>query len=165
MGMNKTNTAAKGKGVVMSMNTAEAFELLFDKDNKTAYKALQELQKESEETDHVYPYMDRLSDMLESDNSYIRTRGLTLLAYNARWDRDNKIDEIIDGYLKHITDVKPITARQCIKLLPMIAKNKPELKCDIVFALQKADTSIYAESMQSLVYKDIQNSLAEIEKL
>lgn len=73
----------------MSMNIAEIFELLFDKDNKTAYKALQELQKESEETDHVYPYMDRLSDMLESDNSYIRTRGLTLLAYNARWDRDN----------------------------------------------------------------------------
>ena len=68
----------------MSMNIAEIFELLFDKDNKTAYKALQELQKESEETDHVYPYMDRLSDMLESDNSYIRTRGLTLLAYNAR---------------------------------------------------------------------------------
>lgn len=67
--------------------------------------------------------------------------------------------------MKHIEDVKPITARQCIKLLPMIAKNKPELKCDIVFALQKADTSIYAESMQSLVYKDIQNSLAEIEKL
>ena len=47
----------------------------------------------------------------------------------------------------------------------MIAKNKPELKCDIVSALQKADTSIYADSMQPLVYKDIQNSLAEIEKL
>lgn len=26
--------------------------------------------------------MDRLSDMLDSDNSYVRTRGLILLAYN-----------------------------------------------------------------------------------
>ncbi len=94
-----------------------------------------------------------------------RTRRLTLIAYNAKWDKDNKIDEIIDEYLKHIEDVKPITARQCIKLLPMIAKNKPELKEDIVSALQKADISIYADSMQPLVYKDIQNSLAEIEKL
>ena len=94
-----------------------------------------------------------------------RTRGLTLIAYNAKWDKDNKIDEIIDEYLKHIEDVKLITARQCIKLLPMIVKNKPELKCDIVSVLQKANISIYAESMQSLVYKDIQNSLAEIEKL
>lgn len=163
--MNKTSTAAKGKGVVMSMNTAETFELLFDKNNKTAYKALQELQNESEETDHVYPYMDRLSDMLESDNSYIRTRGLTLLAYNARWDRDNKIDEIIDGYLKHITDVKSITARQCIKLLPMLAKDKPELKEDILSALHRADVSFYEDSMRPLVYKDIQKALKEIQKL
>ncbi len=55
-----------------------------------AYKALQELQKESEETNCVYPYMDRLSDVLDSDNSYIRIRGLTLLAYNAKWDKDYK---------------------------------------------------------------------------
>ena len=70
----------------MSLNIAETFELLFDKNNNVAYKALQELQKESIETDCVYLYMDRLSDMLDSDNSYIRTRGLTLIAYNARWD-------------------------------------------------------------------------------
>lgn len=142
----------------------ETFGLLFDKNNNTAYKALQELQKESEESDKVYCYMDQLADMMDSDNSYIRTRGLTLIACNAKWDKDNKMDEIIDKYLKHIEDVKPITARQCIKLLPMIAKNKPELKDDIVSALQKADISVYADSMQSLVYKDIQNSLAEIGK-
>ena len=147
------------------MNTAETFELLFDKNNKVAYKALQELQKESEETDHVYPYMDRLSDMLNSDNSYIRTRGLILIAYNAKWDKDYKIDEVIDDYLKHITDVKPITARQCIKLLPVIAENKLELKNDILSALQKADISFYDDSMQPLVYKDIQKALKEIRKL
>ena len=90
----------------MAVNVEETFELLFDKKNTVAYRALQDLQRKSEETDCVYAYMDRLSDMLENDNSYIRTRGLTLIAYNARWDRDNKIDEIIDGYLKHITDVK-----------------------------------------------------------
>lgn len=148
----------------MSVNIAETFELLFDKNNDVAYKALQELQKQCEETDCVYPYMDRLSDMLDSDNSYIRTRGLTLLAYNAKWDKDYKIDEVIDKYLKHITDVKPITARQCIKLLPIIAKHKPELKSDILSTLHKADISIYEDSMQSLVYKDIQKALEIIQK-
>lgn len=150
---------------VVSLNIAEAFELLFDKNNNVAYKALQKLQKESEETDCVYPYMDRLSDMLDSDNSYVRTRGLTLLAYNAKWDIDYKIDEIIDKYLKHITDVKPITARQCIKLLPIVAKYKPELKNDILSALYKANISVYADSMQPLVYKDIQKALKAIQKL
>ena len=149
----------------MEINVEDNFTLLFDKNNNIAYKALQMLQRECEESDRVYCYMDRLADMIDNDNSYIRTRGLTLIAYNAKWDIDNKFYEIIDEYLEHIEDVKPITARQCIKLLPMIAKNKPELKCDIVSALQKADTSIYADSMQPLVYKDIQNSLAEIEKL
>ncbi len=149
----------------MKINVEENFVLLFDKNNSTAYKALQALQKECEKSDKIYCYMDKLADMIDSDNSYIRTRGLTLIAYNAKWDRDNKIDEIIDEYLKHIEDAKPITARQCIKLLPLIAKNKPELKGDIVSALKKADISIYADSMQPLVCKDIQNSLAEIEKL
>ena len=149
----------------MSLNIAETFELLFDKNNNVAYKALQELQKESIETDCVYPYMDRLSGMLDSDNSYIRTRGLTLIAYNAKWDKDYKIDEIIDNYLKHITDIKPITARQCIKLLPIIAKDKPELRNDILSALHKANICIYDDSMQTLVYKDIPKALKEIEKL
>lgn len=149
----------------MAADIAATFELLFDKNNNIAYKALQELQKISEETDKVYPYMDRLGGMMDSGNSYIRTRGLTLLAYNAKWDKDHKIDEMIDSYLKHITDAKPITARQCIKLLPMIAKSKPDLKDDILLALQKADVSVYADSMQPLVYKDIQKALKEIQSL
>lgn len=148
----------------MQVNIAEMFELLFDKNNNVAYKALQELQKESEKTNCIYPYMDRLIDMLDSDNSYIRTRGLVLLAYNAKWDKDYKIDEVIDKYLKHITDLKPITARQCIKMLPIIAKYKPELKTDILSALHYANVS-YGDSMQSLVYKDIQKALQEIQKL
>ena len=149
----------------MSESIDTLFERLFDKSNSTAYAALQDLQKESERSDRVYRYMDKLFDMLDSDNSYIRTRGLTLIAYNSKWDKDNKIDEIIDGYLKHITDVKPITARQCIKLLPMIAKHKPELKSGIVTALKKANISGYADSMRQLIYKDIQKALKEIQKL
>ena len=149
----------------MSADVAETFERLFDKNNTTAYKALQALQKMSGQSDCVYPYMDQLCEMLDSGNSYIRTRGLVLIACNAKWDRDYKVDEVIDLYLRHITDCKPITARQCIKLLPTIAKYKPELKEDIVSALRKADLSIYADSMQPLVYQDLQMALKEIGKL
>lgn len=149
----------------MAVNIVEIFELLFDKNNKVAYKALLELQKESEKTNCIYPYMDRLSDMLDSDNSYIRTRGLILIAHNAKWDTNYKIDEIIDKYLQHITDVKPIAARQCIKLLPIIANHKPELRNDILSALHKANICIYDDSMRSLVCKDIQKALKEIQGL
>lgn len=149
----------------MSVTIEETIELLLNQDHQTAYKALQELQKESEEDDRVYPYMDRFSGMLDSDSSYIRTRGLTLLAYNARWDVDNKLDELIAQYLKHITDIKPITARQCIQLLPIIAKHKPKLRDEILSALDSADLSLYKESMQALIFKDILKALKEIEGL
>ena len=95
----------------------------------------------------------------------LRYEGLTLLAYNTKWDKDYKIDEIIDKYLRHITEVKPITARQCIKLLPIIAKYKPELRNDIISALHKANICIYDDSMRSLVCKDIQKALKEIQGL
>ena len=61
----------------MEINIEDNFSLLFDKNNNTAYKALQTLQKECEESDEVYCYMDKLADMIDNDNSYIRTRGLT----------------------------------------------------------------------------------------
>ena len=144
------------------IDIAKNFELLSDKDNNTAYKALQVLQDLSDKTDAVYPYMDQLGDMMDSDHSYIRTRALTLIAYNAKWDQDYKIDEMIDRYLQHIMDEKPITARQCIKLLPMISKSKPDLAEGITAALNRADVSRYAGSMQPLVYKDIQKALKEI---
>ena len=149
----------------MPGDIAETFALLVDKNNTVAYKALQKLQKESQETDQVYPYMDSLIDMMDNENSYIRTRALTLLAYNARWDEDHKLDEVMDQYLKLITDPSPITARQCIKLLPLVAKYKSDQKTTILFALHRADISFYTESMRPLVYKDIRKALEEIQVL
>lgn len=146
------------------MNTSETFGLLFNKNQNTAYKALKILQKESEHTDHVYPFLDTMIDMLDSSQSYIRTRALILIACNAKWDRENKIDKIIDQYLDHITDEKPITARQCIKQLPMLARYKPELKETILFVLHSADVDRYDESMQTLIIKDIQKAVKEIQK-
>lgn len=133
-------------------------------DNNFAYKCLLELQQESEKSSAVYQYFDLFAEMLDDDSSYIRTRGFVLIASNAKWDVDFKVDEIIDRLLKHITDYKPIAARQCIKALPMVAKHKPELKPDIIRALRGADVSGYKDSMRPLLEQDIKKSLTDIEK-
>ena len=148
----------------MSVQIEERFVLMSDRNSRVAYKALQDLQRVSEETGSVYPYMDRLMEMLDSMNSYVRTRGLTLIACNAKWDQDGKINESLDKILGHVTDVKPIAARQCIRLLPVIAEYKPELRNRILSALEQADLSVYGESMQSLVSRDIQKVLNDIRK-
>ena len=139
-------------------------DLLFDKNNNIAYKAMLELQKESERSNAVYPYMDQFIEMMDSANSYIRARGLLLIACNAQWDINYKIDKIISRYLQHITDAKPTTARQCIKALPVVAKFKSDLRQDIIAALQKADITWYTDSMRPLICKDIQEALEKIKK-
>jgi len=143
-------------------NISELVSGLFDKDNKAAYKSFQELEAASELDNSVYLFFDTFADMIDSDNSYVRTRGLLLISANAKWDEDNKIDEIIDKYLKHILDDKPITARQCINALPKIAEFKPDLAEVIITALRKANPERYASSMQPLVYKDICAALEKI---
>ena len=135
---------------------------LRNKNNKYAYECLKQLESESMKSDAVYLYFDSFSSMLNDSNSYIRTRGILLIAANAKWDKDHKIDEIIDSYLEHITDDKPITARQAIKVLPTIAKYKHDLIDDINNALHKGNPQIYKSSMQPLIYKDIQEALREI---
>lgn len=144
----------------------ELVEGLYQKDNKAAYEILLVLQQISEEGARIYPFFDTFAEMMQDENSYIRTRGLLLIAANARWDQDNKVDEVIDEYLKHILDEKPITARQCIKALPQIAQYKDELRESIIDALRSAGPERrYAESMWSLVKKDIANVLQIIEDM
>jgi hypothetical protein len=159
--MDKLEFFVKNEGETME-SVIELIEKLYAKDNKVAYKVLKLLETESEQSNVVYKFFDKFIKMMEDSNSYARTRGLILIAANAKWDTENKINEIIDKYLKHISDEKPITARQCIKALPNIMKYKPELVDCIEEALRKADTEIYNQSMQPLVYKDIMSVLKKI---
>jgi len=138
---------------------------LTSSNNDEAYKCLQQLQSASAQSNAVYQYLETFIDMLDSGNSYIRTRGALLISANAEWDSDNRIDEIIDKYLKLIHDEKPITARQCIQALPNIARYKPDLVKNILFALQQANFSQYSASMQPLIAKDIQTAIHELQSI
>lgn len=150
------------KKVETMESITELIERLFSKDNKVAYQALQILKTESEKSNDVYKFFDRFTEMIGNNNSYIRSRGIILISANAKWDTENKIDGIIGDYLKHILDEKPITARQCIKALPNIAKYKSGLIEYMRETLLKADVTKYSDSMQTLVYKDILSSLKKI---
>ena len=114
-----------------------------------AYQCLKLLLDKSSRSAEVYRFFDTFVELLRDPNSYARTRGILLIAANARWDVDYKIDEIVDEYLEHIADDKPITARQCTKVLPSIMEYKPDVKKDIVDALCRANLSRYKESMQA----------------
>ena len=137
---------------------------LTGKDAKDAYAFTQRIVEESRASDSWYPCFDRFSELLRHKNSLVRNRAISILAANARWDREGKFEALLDEFLSHVTDVKPITARQCVAALPEIAEAKPELIPRIRAALEQADLSNYPDSMQPLILKDIVAALQKMKE-
>ena len=137
----------------------DLIENLYNLDNTIAYSCLKELEKISYSSNEVYKYFDKFVEMLDNKSSYIRTRGIVLISSNAKWDIDNKINLIINKFLEHIEDEKTITSRQCIKSLENIIKYKNELIPIIKNKLLRLNYLKYEESMQSLIFKDVEKIL------
>lgn len=110
---------------------------------------------ESQETDEWYAYLDAFASLLQHPKSLVRNRALNILAANARWDEENRFDAILPVFLEHITDEKPITARQCIQALARVGTAKPQYIGRILSSLHSADLSGYKDSMRPLLEKDI----------
>lgn len=137
------------------MEHSKFFTRLTDKDAVAACAFADQIVCESRESDGWYPYFDEAIVLLGHKNSLVRNRAIEILAANARWDTICKLDAAIEQFLTHVTDEKPITARQCIKALPEIAAVKPRLTPKIKAALEHADLTHYRDSMRPLILKDI----------
>ncbi|MCI8422966.1 MAG: SufBD protein [Lawsonibacter sp.] len=131
------------------------------KDDKYVCSLADKIIAESQETDEWYDYFDDFASLLNHPKSLVRNRVLHILAANAQWDEENRFDSIISDFLAHVTDEKPITARQCIKALAQVGSAKPQYVPLVLSYLQSADLSKYKDSMRPLIEKDI----AETEKI
>jgi len=134
---------------------------LTSKDDKYAYAVAENIISESQDTDTWYEYFDDFASLLNHPKSLVRNRVLYILAANAQWDEGNRFDSIITDFLSHITDEKPITARQCIKALIQVGQAKSQYIPMILSCLHDADLSKYKDSMRPLIERDI----AETEKV
>ncbi|MCI6966605.1 SufBD protein [bacterium] len=134
---------------------------LTSKDDKFACAFADKIISESRETDAWYQYFNDFAGLLSHPKSLVRNRALYILAANAQWDEENRFDSVLPDFLAHITDEKPITARQCIKALAQVGRAKPQYIPAILAALHDADLSKYKDSMRPLIEKDI----AETEKM
>ena len=130
------------------------------KDDKYACAIADKIISESQDTDEWYKYFDDFAALLNHPKSLVRNRVLYILSANAQWDDENRFDAILNDYLAHAIDEKPITARQCIKALVQVGKAKPQYIPRIISYLHSADLSKYKDSMRPLIEKDI----AETEK-
>ena len=81
---------------------------LTGKDAKATYALAQQITAESRASDVWYPHFNNFAALLRHKNSLVRNRAISILAANARWDKDGKFDLLLDEFLSHVTDVNPI---------------------------------------------------------
>ena len=134
------------------------------KDDNIRYQALLLLQNRSVFIDDVYPYWDTFRAKLKSDNSYQRSIGLMLVAENAKWDTENRMEDTIEEYLALLNDEKPITIRQCIQALGKVVPYKLDLNKKIANKLISFDLMAVKETMHKSILLDILNVLLLIRK-
>ena len=133
----------------------EIISMLTAKDDKDACAFADKIISESQDTDVWYKHFNTFASLLNHPKSYVRNRVLNIIAANVQWDKENYFDVILDEYLAHVTDEKPITARQCIKALAQVGKARPEYIPRIIECFNKADLSKYKDSMRPLIEQDI----------
>ncbi|MDH6364595.1 hypothetical protein M2139_001582 [Enterococcus sp. PF1-24] len=138
----------------MELNTK--IQSLYEKDNNLAYKNLQELEKISETSNQLYPYLNEFISMLKSDKYVMRVRGFRLACKQAQWDDEKQINLAINEILAMVHDPKPTAIRQALLYLQELVYYKPELHPEIKDALSTIDFSQFKDTMAPLIKKDVQ---------
>ena len=137
------------------------------RDEKYAFAAAERIIAESRETDAWYEYLPSFAALLDHPKSLVRNRALWILAANAQWDEEGRYDALLPRILEHITDEKPITARQCVQCLRELGEGQRRYIPEILRAIRGADLSPYQDSMRPLIEKDMaatEAALREAEK-
>lgn len=125
------------------------------KDVKKAYSVLIELEKTSEVSNILYPYINVFVVMMQSQNYYVKIRGFILFCMQSRWDDKRFIDKNIDFALDILNEERPTIIRQALEYLREIAIYKEELKEKLSEKIDNLDTTKFKDSMKDLIKKDI----------
>ena len=101
----------------MNMSQENVIAELTSKNDKYACALADKIVSEGQETDEWYEYFDGFATLLSYPKSLVRNRAFSILAANVQWDDEDRFDNYVSEYLSHVTDEKPISARQCPKSL------------------------------------------------
>lgn len=133
--------------------------LLEDKDSAAAFETLKELERLSDTSDELYPYINKFLSLLDSESYVMRVRGFRLFCKQAKWDIDDVIEHKLDSALKILNDEKPTAVRQALTALHEVVRHKGKLHEKIRCKVLDIDFLRYKDTMHSLIAKDIDSLL------
>ena len=89
-------------------------------------------------------------------------RGFKIICKFSKWDKDNKINNIIDSLLQVLDDEKPTIVRLCLSSLNNLLLYKIDLSEKVENKLKNMNLLKYKDSMQPLIKKDIDCILKQL---
>lgn len=144
------------------MNKEEIFNIFYGKETWDIWRNFQEIESSIDESKMLYEYFDDIKKMLFDEKSHIKMRGFRIICKLSKWDKDNKINNIIDILLQVLDDEKPTIVRQCLSLLNNLLLYKIDLSEKVENKLKNMDLSKYKDSMKPLIQKDINSILNQL---
>lgn len=122
----------------------EVFAGLGAEEARVKYGCLKVLRMVSEKEPAVlYPEFDRIVELLESDSTFIKWGAIIIIGNLAAVDWRNKIEHILERFLRPISGPVMITAANIIGAAGKIAEAKPQLAQTVLHALLKVEKARY----------------------
>jgi hypothetical protein len=147
----------------MSKGLEILFTNLKSKDDSERYNALLTVTKMAEKpVDWFDERIDELYEKLNDENSFQRSIGIMLICDLAKSDSKHIIRMRLSEVLKHFSDEKFITSRQCIQNIWKIVIEDEETKQKCVNALSKYFGKCENVKHSNLLRIDIINSMQKI---
>jgi hypothetical protein len=112
-------------------------------------KALMILSKENPKI--IYPKWDEFVKLLKSENTFMKSIGITIIANLTRVDTKNKFDKIFNRYYGLLDDDSMITASNIAGLSGVIAQAKPKLQTKITNRLMNIDKTDHSLECRNII--------------
>lgn len=137
------------------MNKEEIFNIFYGKEKWDVWNQFLKIESSIESDNQLYDCFDDIKNMLINEKAYIKMRGFRIICKLSKWDKECKINSIIDILLDVIDNEKPTIVRMCFQNINDLLLYKPELSSKIKNKLENLNLLKYKDSMQSLIKKDI----------
>lgn len=141
------------------MTKEEVFNVFYGKEKREIWEKFQNIEKNIENSNELYIYFNEISKMLTNEESYIKMRGFRIICKLSKWDKESKVNLIINDLLNVLDDDKPTIIRKCLETINDLFLYKPELYNIIKNKLKNINLSNYKDTMAPLIKKDIYNVL------
>jgi len=116
------------------------------------YKSLKVLMLLSEQQPNIlYPKWDFFVNLLDNENTFLRTLGASALANLTKVDKEKKFEKIFDKYYSLLKDKSMINAANVAQRSGIIAKAKPHLQDEITNKLMDIDKTHHSSECKNII--------------